>query len=375
MSQIWVVSPYGKRTQNRSYKIKAKKLSEIWQYDLDNNIIALGSSSMRAPNGSFSNPEGKTLEDIEKVIKNNHADYTQAMVKGRAKVLWEIYHNVKEGDFIVAKEGQQTMLAIGKVFKKDGKAVYFSKEQGIERTGNKYNPHPNFINVNWKEDRIDFGTNVFLRDRFGSLRKIVITEVYSKYGKLIEGRIHDLWGKDVSLDNVGLSQNNKQKPISKPKRSGASVKDNNSGIKNGPKWLVSLAQRVRELRVDLCHKERAHESLVEMFYEGLGYGRFSDIRHRQGRIDICIMKDNKVEIVTEVKRDWGLTKDNTKVLRQAYGYALETGARFVVITNGDYYAVFDRRKGDSYESQFVGELKLTDFHKEYLEIINIIKKD
>jgi hypothetical protein len=374
MNQVWVVSPYGKRTQNRTYKIKAKKHSQIWQYDLENNVIALGSSSMRAPNGTFSNPEGKSSEELEKIMKNNHADYTQAMITGRAKVLWEIYNNVKEGDFIVAKEGQQTMLAIGKVFKKSGKAVYFSIEQGIERTANKYNPHPNFINVDWKEDRIDFGTNVFLRDRFGPLRKIVVSRNYSKYGKMIQDRIYDLWGEDVSLTNVGLSENDKQNSVMKPKRNSNQIKKNINVFKNGPKWLISLQKRVKGLRNDLQHKERAHESLVEMFYEGLGYERFSDIRHRQGRIDIRIMKDNKVEIVTEVKKNWGLTKNNIKVLRQAYGYALETGARYVIITNGDYYAIFDRKKGSSYDSQFIGDLQLTNFQKKDLEVIDLIKK-
>ena len=53
-----------------------------------------------------------------------------------------------------------------------------------------------------------------------------------------------------------------------------------------PKWLSSLVSEIDVLKKDNAHKERAHESLVEKFFELLGYNRFEDIKHRQGRIDI-----------------------------------------------------------------------------------------
>ena len=140
-------------------------------------------------------------------------------------------------------------------------------------------------------------------------------------------------------------------------------------------WLLNLINNVEKLKRDPEHKERAHEFLVETFYELLGFAKYVEIKYRQGRIDISIEYKNKLLIVNEVKKDWSLSWRDKKALLQAYNYALETGTPFVVLTNGDYYAIFDRRKGHSYESQFVGDFKLTKLKIEDLEIIENLKKE
>ena len=142
-----------------------------------------------------------------------------------------------------------------------------------------------------------------------------------------------------------------------------------------PEWLLNLINDIEKLRNDAEHKERAHESLVESFYELLGFAKYTDIKHRQGRIDISIEHQDKKLIVNEVKRNWHLSWKDGKALSQAYHYAHETGVRYVVLTNGDYYAVFDRDKeGRSYESQFVGDFRLSKLTKEGLGLINKLKK-
>lgn len=137
--------------------------------------------------------------------------------------------------------------------------------------------------------------------------------------------------------------------------------------------FLSIIAQIAELKKDPLHQERAHESLVENFFHALGYKSFKDIRHRQGRIDLSIQKEGKTLLVAEVKRDWMLTMRDKSVLQQAYQYALETGARFVMITNGDYYAIYDRSAGLSYESNFQGEFVLTALKDEDLSIINSLR--
>ncbi|MFH1317835.1 MAG: hypothetical protein ABIH71_02320, partial [Candidatus Omnitrophota bacterium] len=142
-----------------------------------------------------------------------------------------------------------------------------------------------------------------------------------------------------------------------------------------PEWLGGLIRDINILKEDREHKERAHESLVETFYELLGFSKYTDIKHRQGRIDISVAIDNKILIVNEVKKDWDLSWRNRKALSQAYNYALEIGALYVILTNGDYYAIFDKRQGHSYDSQLVGDFKLTKLREEDLGLIKKLKKE
>ena len=108
---------------------------------------------------------------------------------------------------------------------------------------------------------------------------------------------------------------------------------------------MPLIKDIKTLKKDSDHQERAHESLVESFYELLGYKKFAEIKHRQGRIDIGIYYQYSPLIVNEVKRDWRLTHEYQDVVEQGYGYAQQIDAKYVVITNGDYYAIYDLFKG------------------------------
>ncbi len=141
-----------------------------------------------------------------------------------------------------------------------------------------------------------------------------------------------------------------------------------------PALLVPVIDRVGTLKREPSHQERAHEALVEEFYEAIGYKKVSEIKYQQGRIDLAIQIGADVRIVNEVKRDWNLSRHDRKALKQAYGYALETGARFVVLTNGDFYAVFDRHKGLSFDDNFVREFRLTELESEDLTTIRSLGK-
>jgi len=142
-----------------------------------------------------------------------------------------------------------------------------------------------------------------------------------------------------------------------------------------PETFVKLIEEIGILRDDSEHKERAHESLVEHFYELLGFNKHTEIKYRQGRVDISISYQDKVIIVNEVKKDWHLTYKDKNSVKQGYSYAIENGARFVVITNGDYYAIFDRSKGLDMNSNLIGELRLTKLTKDCLSILGMLKKE
>lgn len=91
-------------------------------------------------------------------------------------------------------------------------------------------------------------------------------------------------------------------------------------------------------------------------------------------MDITIYDENKPILLFEVKRDWNISfENNLNEIHQAYRYSLENGIRFIVLTNGDYYALFDRLKGLSIESNLIGFFKLSKLQNEDLGLIERLK--
>ncbi len=141
-----------------------------------------------------------------------------------------------------------------------------------------------------------------------------------------------------------------------------------------PDWIKRIIEDIVALKNDLEHRERDHEELVFTFFGLLGYNRFGDIKYQRGNIDIRIDKNNNPMIVIEAKSDWALSRQNRRALDQAFRYALESGARYVIVTNGDYYCLYDRKKGLSYEEHFVGDFQLSNLLEEGLKLIEMLKK-
>ena len=143
-----------------------------------------------------------------------------------------------------------------------------------------------------------------------------------------------------------------------------------------PDFLKNVINEIKVLMSDPTHQERAHESLVVDFLVNLGYEKHQDIKFRQGRMDISINIFGKILMVFEVKKDWNLNMySHSNAIQQAYRYALDHGIRYVILTNGDYYAIFDRLKGLSISSNLIGEFKLTSLEEEDINLINKISKN
>lgn len=143
-----------------------------------------------------------------------------------------------------------------------------------------------------------------------------------------------------------------------------------------PDYLKTVIESVKLLKEDQDHQERAHESLVEDFFCALGYKKHRDIKYRQGRVDISLWEGDKILVIVEVKKDWNLSLYNRPVaVQQAYNYALDQGARYVILTNGDYYAIFDRIKGLSSSSNLIGEFRLTALGEEDVTLIQRMSRE
>ncbi len=142
-----------------------------------------------------------------------------------------------------------------------------------------------------------------------------------------------------------------------------------------PEWLSGLIRSINLLKKDKNHYEREHESLVEKFFGSLGYEAHNEIKYRQGHVDILISLNSRPCIVVEVKRYWALARNDEDVIFQAYRYALKNGARFVVLSNGDSYILFDRLKGFSIDQNYIGTFKLTQLENNSLQLVNFLQKE
>ena len=143
-----------------------------------------------------------------------------------------------------------------------------------------------------------------------------------------------------------------------------------------PSFLEPAILSIEALRQDSGHLERAHESLVEEFLSALGYEKHKDIVYRKGQVDITVTAGGLPLAVVEVKRNWSLSRyDGVGAIRQAYNYAHEKGIRYVLVTNGDTYLVFDRLKGLSWDTNVVGEFQLTSLVQDDLALIDRLRPE
>ncbi len=143
-----------------------------------------------------------------------------------------------------------------------------------------------------------------------------------------------------------------------------------------PDFLKQVIKGIEVFRKDAGHQERDHEGLVHDFFVSIGYGRYDDVKFRRGRIDLLISSDGVQLAVVEVKRTWNLDFESAKEhIKQAYQYAHENGVRYVIVTNGDDYILFDRLKGLSWESNLLGEWKLTELREEDLQLIDRLRPE
>lgn len=139
--------------------------------------------------------------------------------------------------------------------------------------------------------------------------------------------------------------------------------------------MEEIREHVIKLKNEVDHFERGHESVVEDFFIKLGYQKITEIKFQKGRVDVLISSNGESLITVEVKKSWDLDINRgQEAIKQAYNYAHKNDSRYVMITNGDYYAIFDRDKGRTYEKNFVGEFQLTNLTKVNLPFIETLRK-
>lgn len=126
-----------------------------------------------------------------------------------------------------------------------------------------------------------------------------------------------------------------------------------------PDRFASVIEEAKTLFQQNNMRQKDHEILTGKFYEACGFKNADAIRYYGNHIDVRIERDDVALLVNEIKRDHNVSYRQKNVRSQAYIYAEEKSAPIVVITNGNYYAFLDRRKGRKWMENLVHELTLT----------------
>lgn len=132
----------------------------------------------------------------------------------------------------------------------------------------------------------------------------------------------------------------------------------------------AFLQRIRETR---GLPERNMEALVQDFLLRLGHPSESII-FQAGRIDVVVNNPSgKPLFVFEVKRSLRSKKERDQARRQAFDYAAQTGARFVVLTDADRYEIYDREAGLHHDLMLQGSFQLTKFRREDVAMLDMLR--
>lgn len=110
-------------------------------------------------------------------------------------------------------------------------------------------------------------------------------------------------------------------------------------------------------------EEEQRQLVVRLFSEILGYRRTS-IRSEHERNDVCVLDRNDAPwLVAEVKGSLETEAEIRRARRQGFDYAHRHGARYVVLSDGDYYEIYDRTIGTRllYREMRMGNFRLTAF--------------
>jgi predicted Mrr-cat superfamily restriction endonuclease len=287
---------------------------------------------------------GKSLEEIESLLDSEYSDDSAQIA--RASQAFERFLSLEDGDYIAIPNVNFGLFGVGTI----RSGYRFRRNMHNTGSDDKDSFYSHYRDVEWAVKEYCEASAILQEGEKG-------WQPFGTIGK-IQRKIPAYIARLVGLP---------QKPISPKSRESIAVR---------PEFLKPLSQRIEALRTDKGHLERDHESLVEEFFISIGYRKQEDLKFGRGGIDLKILSDGVPLAVVEVKRTWDLDfESSTDHIKQAYQYAHQEGIRYVIVTNGNDYLLFDRLKGLSWESNLVGEWRLSELRQDDLPYIDRLRRD
>lgn len=125
-SRYWVIAPFESQPP--------EQYDKVWQFDLANNLISIGWHQL----GDSSK---MSREELSMAVASTDSDKPAATKGFIANTYWAFFHEIRPGDFVIARRGRKTLAAVGKV----NQSAFYAPGKSSVHT------HSNFLGVLWQE--------------------------------------------------------------------------------------------------------------------------------------------------------------------------------------------------------------------------------
>lgn len=107
----------------------------VWQFDLAQNLISIGWKDL-------GDVTAMTRDELAEAVATTYDDKPSQTKGLYTNMLWAFYHEMRPGDFVVARRGRKTLAGVGKI---TGPAVYAPGR-------NSHVEHSGFLDVAWQAE-------------------------------------------------------------------------------------------------------------------------------------------------------------------------------------------------------------------------------
>jgi hypothetical protein len=136
-----------------------------------------------------------------------------------------------------------------------------------------------------------------------------------------------------------------------------------------PQAFISLVREFRDRG-----EEEKRQLVAQFFYDVLGYRR-TRVRSEHKHNDVRVHdRRDRPWLVVEVKPLLESNRDKRAALRQGFDYAHRIGMRLVVISDGDFYEIFDRCAGERlrYDEMRQGSFHLSALRPRDSDLLSLL---
>jgi restriction system protein len=126
MARNWIIAPVESK--------RVELFDRVWAFDLENGLISIGWREL----GDVSQMSRSHLAAKVASTFSDRPPQTKALI---ANMMWAFFHELAEGDRVLARRGRKTLAAVGIV---SGRAWYEPGKSPVHG-------HPNFIPVAWQD--------------------------------------------------------------------------------------------------------------------------------------------------------------------------------------------------------------------------------
>ena len=136
--RYWNIKPY--------HNDRPEEFAQCWDYDRNNNVIAIGWDL-----GDLANLSVETIRaKYHQAFPDHPLDFHQ---------IRKFWKEILPGDRIIAHAGRKKIIGVGRVL---GPPYYSLEEWGKRGRGITHTTHPNFLPVHWDDTReYTFSSQVF----------------------------------------------------------------------------------------------------------------------------------------------------------------------------------------------------------------------